>query len=204
MNEFVWYSDAMPHPSNMRPLRTDVSADDVDRVIAASARIRNGVPLDPDDVPRQVFGGISAKDHTYRPPHLFKAGGCWFVSGAAAAVLRDFDLGGGRLQRIEFLQKDRATPVEGDYFCIDFGNAKQALLPAQSKNIEPGGQGRYIFSKILHEGDLVVSRAALAGPDIWIDTLMWDALFLSGPLGTALGRAKVTKGFFLMKCPVAD
>jgi len=50
--------------------------------------------------------------------------------------------------------------------------------------------------------DMAVTKAALVGPDLWIDPLVRKALFLSDPLAQALKAAKLTRPFGLRKCRV--
>ena len=54
----------------------------------------------------------------------------------------------------------------------------------------------------LKDDDAAVSRAALTGPDVWVDPLLFKSLFLSGPLGDALAEAGMREAFALLRCRV--
>lgn len=207
MTAIVWISTALGHPSNMRPLKHSFSnAAQEKHGLIWSRRNLDGYPLDAEFVPQEIWGISSAVERHYKFPHLFAAGNVWVVSTAAAAVLRRFDLGAGALYPVAVMKKDRETPVDGEWLCLNFGNRKSAFLPEQSENaysdyIRNGEKG-WFANATLFDGDFAVSAQALAGPDIWIDPDVGDAFFLSEALGKALKKENVDKGFFLNKCRV--
>lgn len=210
MTEIVWISTAMGHASNMRPFKHDVVERDrgrfesgQDRVVA---RIKEGYPVPAEEMAKEIFGTSSAEEKDYQLPDLFHAYGYWVVSSSVAEVLRQFDLGGGALYPVKVLKNDHATPVGGEWFCINFGNRKSAIVPDKSpimrhRYIRDGEKG-WFPPFATRDGDIAVSQAALAGPDIWVDPDVGDAFFLSDGLGKALKKAKADKGFFLKKCRV--
>lgn len=117
-------------------------------------------------------------------------------------MLRQFDLGGGGLYPVKVLKKDRETPVGGEWFCINFGNRKEAFLVSESTPLEqlyirPGEKG-WFPDATLKDNDIAVSKEACTGPDIWIDPQVGDAIFFSDALGKALKGAKADKGFSCM------
>jgi hypothetical protein len=204
MSEMVWVSRAIGHASNLRPFRNDVGERDHVRLVEIQKRIERGEPLDASAFPTEIFGAPDARQKDYALPDFFFGYGYWIVSSAAAAVLRAFDLGHGELRPVRVLESDRRTPVGGEWFCLNFGNRKHALAPQQSQNIRQRAQGLYKASAVLRDNDLAVSRAALEGPDLWVDEQMWDALFLSEALGTALKKAKADRGFMLLEVRVVE
>ncbi len=209
MSDYVWMSTAMGRGDKVRWITHSFSHDDS----AQETRLRDiikkidaGLPLSADEIPDVFFGAPEATEKSYNFPHLFYAYGYWLVSKAAADVLRQFDLGGGGLYPVKVFKKDRVTPVDGEWFCINFGNVKDAFLPDESptamlRNIRPGIKG-WVPSFVVKDGDMSVSSVALAGPSIWIDESVGSAFFLSAALGDALKKAKADKGFFLKKCRV--
>lgn len=207
MDEYVWMSTAPGHPSNLRPLLNDISETDRERFDAARASIKAGEPIAEEDFPKHIFGAPGAKDKDYNFPDLFTGYGYYVVSARAADVLRQFDLGGGGLHPVKVSKKDRQTEVPGPWFCVNFGNAKEAFLPDKSENakhgyyIRPGVKG-WLARAAMKDGDFAVSEAARNGPDIWIDLKVGDAVFLSRALGDALKKAKADKGFFMKKCRI--
>lgn len=54
------------------------------------------------------------------------------------------------------------------------------------------------------DGAVAVSRAALAGPDIWIDPMLRLSFFVGDRLRAALKKAKVAAPFGLSRCRVLD
>jgi hypothetical protein len=62
------------------------------------------------------------------------------------------------------------------------------------------GQKGWFAPPTIKDNDFAVSETALEGPDIWIDPIVGDALFLSDRLVQSLKKAKADKGLFLSKC----
>jgi hypothetical protein len=210
MSDCIWISTAPGHAGNMRPFKHDVVERDrerfengPDRVVT---KIKEGYPLSVEDLASEIFGTVSAEEKDYRLPDLFHAYGYWVVSSTAADVLRSFDLGGGGLYPVKVMKQDRATPVRGDWFCINFGNRKSAIVPGASPKMRHryirNGEKGWFPPFVTKDGDVAVSLAALSGPDIWIDPDVGDAFFVSNALAKALKKAKADKGFFLSKCRV--
>jgi hypothetical protein len=200
----VWVSRAMVHASNQRPFRNDVAERDHDRLIEIKQGNERGKVLASDDFPTVIFGAPHAKEKDYRVPDIFAAYGYWVLSGTAANVLRQFDLGQAQLVPVPVLKNDRKTPIGGNWFCINFANARPVLLPEESEHIRMGPQNRYNLPATTKDNQVAVSAEALQPPDIWVDPGFWAAFFVSEGLGYALRRAKVDKGFFLTRCRVLD
>jgi hypothetical protein len=206
MSDYVWMSTAMGRASIMLPMTHSFADDPQQFEQARATRGKNdaGESISPEFFPDAIYGKPNATESTYKLPNIFFAGSFWVVSKAAADVLSQFDLGGGGLYPVKVFKKDRVTPVEGEWFCINFGNVKQAFLPDESANawddyIRPGIKG-WNPSPAVEDGDFVLSSSVNIGADIWIDGLVGDAFFLSAALGDALKKAKVDKGLFLTKC----
>jgi hypothetical protein len=209
MSDTVWISTAMGDPSNMRPLKTNFRDTELlDASLGWGESNNNGDPLGAEFFPIEIWGTSSAEEADYKLPHLFRAGTFWVVSAAAAEVLRQFDLGQGGLYPVKVMKKDRETPVGGEWFCINFGNRKTALIPEDSVNMREryirNGEKGWFPKAVFSDGDFVVSPVALSGPDIWIDPNVGRAFFLSDPLAKALKKAKVDNGFMLGTCRVVS
>jgi len=194
----------MKHATNLRPITSEITENDIHRSIEISTLNQVGVPLDSSHFPDKVFGARHSLERHYQLPDLFRAGSFWVVSDAAADVLRHFDLGRGAFYPVRVLKKDRATPIRNGWFCINFGNARPLVIMEQSPALRPGPQGRYTFSPTLADDDLVVSAEALQPPDIWVDPQLWDNFFVSHGLREALRKAKLSSRFYLTRCRVAD
>lgn len=207
MSDTVWISVALGHASNQRPLRHSFSeTDQRNEAIEAGKKNVAGDHLSPERFPSEIYGSPDAKESDYRLPDIFFAGSFWVVSKATADVLRQFDLGNGGLYPVQVLKKDHQTPVGGEWFCINFGNRKEALRVSESAPLNEtyvrNGEKAWRPKAVLRDGDIAVSQIANAGPDIWIDPLVARSFFLSDALGNSLKKAKADKGFFLHKCRV--
>jgi hypothetical protein len=133
------------------------------------------------------------------------AEGQWIVSARVAEILRKFDLGNGALHRIAdgVFRSDNTTLLPGEYFSWIFGNVKSAFLEAHSPAaVAVGGGGRdwCKFPTTMSDGAIAVSRAAVAGPSVWIDPLLFKSIFVSGELGDELDAAGLRKALRLYKC----
>ncbi|WP_447726997.1 hypothetical protein [Sphingomonas koreensis] len=208
MSEGVWISTAMGQASNLRPFRHSLSENErnADYVSWHGVNVW-GTPLGAECFPAEIYGISSARPSAYNLPHLWHGYGYWVVSSAAAAVLRQFDLGDGNLYPVQVFQKDRVTPVGQDWSCINFGNRKSAILPGESPRmregyVREGGVKGWKPPFVTGNDDIAVSAVALDGPDIWVDLDVGDAFFVSDRLANALKKAKVDKGFFLSRCRV--
>lgn len=168
----------------------------------------SGEALPAECFPSEIFATKPPRGAGHKLPHLFSDASFWVVSDAAAAVLRSFDLGAGNLYPVRVLEMDRQTPVGGAWFCLNFGNRKDGLLPQHSIRMYDtyvyGGAKAWMIPKKLVDGDLAVGSAVRGGADIWIDPIAADAFFVSDQLGKALKKAKLDKSFHLKSCRVLD
>ena len=206
--DYVWLSMVMSDPSRLRPFTNDLSekAEAESREVDLYKRNGAGEPLGPDSFPTVIWGAANRGAKTFKNlPDIIYGYGFYAVSVRCADVLRQFDLGAGALYPVRVLQKDKETPVaDHGWFCINFGNQKQVLLPDQSKNIEPWPGGRWTERATLRDNDIVVSSGAVSGADIWVDPLFERSLFLSKELGDKLRSAKCASGWGLKKCRVVE
>jgi hypothetical protein len=194
----------MKHATNQRPITSAIQESNLQRAIEISTLNQVGAALDASHFPDEVFGARHSLERHYHLPDLFCAGAFWVVSQAAADIMHQFDLGTGSLHAVRVLKKDRVTPIGDNWFCINFGNPRPLVIPAQSERLEPGPQDRYNFPVTLADDQLVVSAEALQPPDIWVDPQLWDNFFVSHGLREALRKAKLSSRFYLTRCRVAD
>jgi len=162
-----------------------------------------GEPLGPECFPEDIWVAPHADRGYAKLPDLFFAGSHWAVSKGAAEVMRQFDLGGGAVYPVGVFGKDRRTPIGEGWFCLNFGNQKQAFVPELTpKARQISGRQWYQLSPTMKDGGVTVTNVALSGADIWIDPQVVDAFFLSDRLARALKKAKAAREFFLVKCCV--
>lgn len=202
MSDTVWVSNAKSDPRQLRPLMNDIGEADLQRVVALLKHVDAGEKLGPEFFPQKIWPSESAKRSWDEMPDIFYAFGYWVLSSKCADVLRKFNLGDGALYPVQVFKKDRKTPVIGNYYCLNFGNVKRAFLPDESPTTRDFPVGRRAMPFVLKDYDIAVSSAALSGPDIWLDPMLFEAIFFSGPLGLALKAAKVSSWFKLKKCRV--
>lgn len=205
MTNTVWVSDAFGDTELSAGFHRDPALLNALGEMTVMEMVQLGFPLDASKFANEVFRDDSSKP-LRKLPHIFNGGGYWIVSSAVAAILREFDLGNGGLFPIKLLEQDETTPIAGEYFCLSIGNQKSAFLPeasvgAKQRNIRVGVPG-WKPPFVLTDDALAVSEAALPGPDIWVDTIVGDAFFLSNSLALALKKAKADKGFTLRTCRV--
>ena len=206
MSDSVWVSTAMGHASNLRPMTHSFGADEGSLEHARSCRKLNekGDPLDQECFPAEVFGAPNAKEADYKLPDLFFAGSYWVVSASAAEILHKFDLGDGGLYPVRVLKNDRQTPIGDGWFCLNFGNRKNGIVPDESPRMRQryirNGEKGWFPPGATKDGDIAVSAHTNGVPHIWIDLGVGDAFFLTDQTASALRKAKADKGFFLSKC----
>jgi hypothetical protein len=204
MTDTVWLSAILAESSLILMVKTDIDQDNTAVAIEAGKLLRAGKSVAADMSPKLIWGDEDRKPLT-RLPDLFVAQSYVVVSHKAAEILRQFDLGGGALHPVEVVQGDRTTRVPGDYYTWIFGNEKQALLGEQSRDLSQFGPvftGRWKMPVLHHDDQIAVSRAAIGGPDVWVDPTLFRSVFLSGRLGDALDQAGMRKAFLLSRCRV--
>jgi hypothetical protein len=207
MASSVWISDVLTDPDLVLMMETDIVAEDAPRAIEALNLLNAGRPVPPDMCPTKIWPGETARV-TDRLPDLFLANAYPIVSERGAAVLRQFDLGDGSLHAVEAVfQKDRQTPVPGTFSCWIFGNTKAAFAGEQSSGTRPfagPNSGRWKMPFVHKDDQLAVSRAGVAGPDVWVDPTLFKSVFVSERLGEALREAGLARAFRLFRCQVIE
>ena len=205
MNDYVWLSRIYHDTQLVLFVDIDVVVDNVDDAIYGQKLNNAGQPVPQELCPKKIWGDKDSKPFK-RVPHVLLANGQWVVSGRAASVFEKFDLGAGALYPVSegFFQKDKVTPVEGTYFSWIFGNTKDVFLSESSNKIkEPEVPGLWWdIPWDVEDGDIAVSSAALDGPDVWMDKMLFRSVFLSASLGDALVAAGLQKAFRLTRCKV--
>ena len=203
----VWVSQAMTDPGLVKGFIPVTDPADPERAIDAARRNEVGQPLPADRFPARFFEGSQRPDEdpiSEPLPDLFNAGDFWVVSAALARVLRGAELGRTSLYPTELLREDRATPINGEYFCLSFGEARDAFDAEHSPKVEPSPErgAAWLLPTALDDGDIALTPEALDGPDLWVDPGLGNALFLSGTLVAALRDASLADDLGLRRCRV--
>ena len=209
MSGHVWVSKAIPDPDLERRLTNDLAQRDVEAAIRADRANKNGESVPQGMCPKRLWSTeVPDKyySHVAGPiPNLFFAGTHWIVSAKAAEIIGRFDLGGGALYPVSegVFEYDNLKRIPGEYFSWIFGNVKEKFLPDETpKKRRLGPTSWWHMPWEMEDGDIAVSRTALAGPDVWVDTALFQSIFLSGPLGDALDEAGLRHDFRLFRCKV--
>ncbi|HWE18248.1 MAG TPA: hypothetical protein VG758_13870 [Hyphomicrobiaceae bacterium] len=201
----VWVSRAMMDSTLVKPFHGDLYFADQGLAADAITRTERGEPLPRDHYPQEIYA-IYPNKRMGRQPDIFSAGGVWVVSAAFTDVLRRFQLGRTVLHPTRLFQYDRKTPVEGDYFCLGFGETKDVFLPQDSPRATKPYSKRDLWKLSVNpkDDDLAVRVTALEDADLWMDPKVWKAFFLSDRLVQALKSAKLTRRLGLRRCRVAE
>lgn len=155
-------------------------------------------------IPREGFPSrLDANERIGRVGDLIVMG-VLIVSGRAAEALRPFDLGEGGLYPVE-IRHDKASKVlAGDWHFLNIATQKRALVPELSR-VEENEYKRGTWRTPMHpqDSDIVVSRAALDGPDIWADPALFGGFLMSARAGEALRAVGALDSFGLKRCTLA-
>lgn len=199
----IWVSRVFVDSTRIKGFDSDISIENMQLAVDAMQKSKKGEPLGPERFPKEMYGKYPDKKHR-SILGIFMANGFWTVSAECAEVLQNFNLGKTRLYPVKLFQHDRKTPVEGDYFCVSFGETKEAVLVDQSPSVRENSYTPGLFRLFpdVAEYGVKVTPDALKGCDLWVDSRLDGGLFLSDRLVQALKAAKLTRFFGLRKCEI--
>ena len=202
MSKHVWISACRADSTLIKMVTADIVDRDTETAVRAGMMILMGQTVPVDMLPKVIWCDYSGPN---KLPNFFNGNGYWIVSRKAADIISRFDLGDGGLYPVQILKKDRKTPVEGEFLCLNVGAQKSAFLPERSPRVSNRIPD---YSWGLPDRDiddaLFVSVAALEGPDLWYDPRVYNGFFMSEALGSALKKAGMAKAFRLYRCPVVE
>jgi len=211
MTDGVWVSKAFTDPNLIYPFgdKYTLDGDEKTREPWVMSQVLNmrGESLPAERFPEELYAFRSSEFDPvviYKDfPDFFNLG-YFVVSGAFADVLRQFDLGGGGVYPTKLFQEDRTTEISGDFYCLNFGNKKEAFLPEHSPRATAARYSRRNMELpgVIKDDDIAVSRIALEGPDIWIDPILNNSFFMSDRLWQGLVAANVHKPLKAARCKV--
>lgn len=203
--DYIWL--VRGHWENVRGWRPFEAPEDTERVpdemltAMRLSKIGHFFPADrfpTDNYPRR---NDDEGAHRKRVPQIFSSGFI-FLSGESASILRQFDMGQGALYPTRLWHPDRVTAVPGEYFYLSQGNMKDAFLKERSPEAFDWPGGKWTLPPNPVDGQLVFSRVALEGPDIWWDKQIANNFFISDRVAKALKRNEISEDWKLLRCPV--
>ena len=204
MGETVWISKAPLDSKLLLPVTSDLQEP---KGLVNYWKANNAAEsLDPV-CPKEIWIKDNSAGHFDKLPDLSVIRTSWILSQRLADVFRRVDLGKGGIEPVKAFKRDRQTPLGGQYFCLRFDNVKKAFMPDESVKVGDFVKGVWTTAASFSDGDIVCSREALSGPDIWVDPRLYGSLFLSDRLVNALADAKLEKPFGglggLRKCRIS-
>lgn len=205
--EYIWLVRGhWENTRGWRPFEAPQETEKIpDEILAAMKLTSVGHFLPAERFPTDNYPRRNDNEGAHRKHQLqIFSNGFVFVSGKSADVLRRFDLGEGALYPTRLWHPDRVVRVPGEFFYLSQGNRKDAFLKERSPEARDWPGGRFIPPSDPTADQLVFSKAALAGPDIWWDVKIAEYFFISDHLASALRQAGVSKDWQLLRCQVAD
>lgn len=127
-----------------------------------------------------------------------------------AEVLPRFDLGEGGLISFTIYKADLATPVDGEFFLLNFGARKNSILPEHSRNVvkfavdRKTGIQHWKVNSWSEDDDIALSPAALDGPDLWFEEVLHNKIFVKDALAQALIEIGMGDVFRFQPCRIVD
>lgn len=180
-----------------------------DALMESMARYNDGLKLAVDEFPQA--SAIYDPACFRRTKQLFyPAPGFLGARERLAEVLTRFDLGCVGLIPYTIYEADAVTPYHGRFWLIGLGVQKTSFLPAESRRYDNLGRhpktGNFVYrldSRVC-DGDIALSRAALNGPDLWVEAGFRGNLWMSGRLVEALLDAKLGVDWKLSECRIVE
>ena len=205
MSDTVWVSLMMVKYTIA--VRLNVGRDLWDRSVLRDIfeRYQWGETLRPDEFPKAFYADYY--DHKQKKlPDIFRADGFVCLSNLGMTVFKEFDLGEGGFVPTKIYQYDRTIPVEGEYFCLNFGTRKHGCIVDKSRNLQRASGGPFPFwiRADSQDYDIAVSKAAFVGADLWTDHSLGEAVFMSDQLVKALAEFGMAEKFDLKRCLLVD
>lgn len=210
MSESVYVSNLMNDVVTGIHMTSDLQERDRDLVIEGSRLHKKAQPLPKELVP-DVFYLVQKFDDEMgdalvpkkRLPDFLVGGGFFIVSARAANVLREYDLGHGRLVPVEIYQPDRVTLVGSGWHVWTLGAQRTGLSREDSGDLWEVAPGVAIWNVPIDPRKTPVAvhaRLLEGGADVWIDPQLFQGVFFSHVLGKRLISEGLGNAFHLYEC----
>lgn len=189
------------------PYERHLTPDVPDHVFDAMSRCGDGKTLQREEFP-EAMAVYDEKRFKCMKAVLW-ATGFLAVNQDLVDILSRFDLGTGGLVPFPIYEADETTPYPVNYSFLNFGGQKNCFLSEESNNafLEYVLEDENVEMWDVYperDGDIAVSKAALDGPDLWMDSRVLRKIFMSDALAEALIASKIQPDWRLTKCRVID
>jgi hypothetical protein len=105
---------------------------------------------------------------------------------------------------------DLVTPMDGEFFLLNFGARKNSFLPELSEDarkfivLKDTGQQLWKVNYLKEDAEVVMSPAALEGADLWFEEGIHSKIFMSDALASALQEAGLAEDWCLRPCRIVE
>lgn len=177
-----------------------------DEVYAAHRRYTQGFALQRTDFPEAT--AVFDERRFARVKGIFYSGPFLTVEGRLARLLTRFDLGEGGLIPFTMYKSDLVTPLDREVFLLNFGARKNSILLDRCEDArkfiveKTSGCQVYTVNELNENGDVVLSPAALDGPDLWFEESVHKMIFIKDALAQALIEIGAADAFKLTPCRI--
>ncbi len=178
-----------------------------DEVFNAYRRYRMGYPLERSEFTEAI--AVFDERKFSKIKEIFTAGPFYIVTKRVAEVFSRFNLGEGGLIPFPIYKADLETPYPVEFFLLNFGCRKNTLLPHLSSKV-----AKFVIEKKTgiqfwkindwEEGLVSLSPDALLGPDLWVEEVLYNKIFMSDALGQALIDIGMKDVFALEECRIVE
>lgn len=210
MSEPVYVSKLMNDIITGIHMTSDLQERDRHHVIEGSRLHKKAQPLPNELVPKMFYLVQKFDDETgdalapqNRLPDFLVGGGFFILSARAADVLREYDLGHGRLVPVEICQPDRITRVGLGWYVWTLGAQRTGLSREASGELWEVAPEVAIWNMPIDPRKTpvaVYANLVEGGPDVWIDPQLFQGVFFSHALGKRLISEGLGKAFHLCEC----
>lgn len=142
-----------------------------------------------------------------RLPQVFSMGlgGHWVISERCKDILSAHDLGKSQFFPVQILQPDRETAFPGSFFFVNFAEQKSTILLDKSE-----GKMKYQFGETYHilpcveDDQVIVDSTSIEGADLWVDSGLEHAFFMSNRLANALDGENLKIPWRMKRCLIKN
>ncbi|MET1412188.1 hypothetical protein ABVF61_07980 [Roseibium sp. HPY-6] len=181
----VWTSEAWGRTNYLK----FISYDDEPHSAEMCRKFKRGAQIDPDWFPRKVY----LENLGVKPTEIFSIRGFLvLVSERFVELLGNFDLGSNQLVETALYESARQSKLPMRFFVFNIVEKKtDCFVPNESKGPFDNIGGDFFWTAPNgYDGIAVRESAVIDGVDVWMDPILGQTPFFSGPLGDAIKKGK--------------